>query len=182
MTFNKSVQPFTDEYKETCFRAWYAAGCPSIASTRQVLPDDINGRRPSDATLTNWRDSMQWVVRAQNMDAEVQAIVNQDLIANKAELLKHQYDTALALAKKASDQLLSESLDSSNAAVQLYFKSTLEARQISGISEALQKIGDMTNDELQKYVGELAERVGLVDATPVEEHDETDRDYTPTET
>ena len=148
------------------------AGCPAIAQTRAILPDDTNGRRPSDATIAVWKDTLQWNERAQVMNAEALMKVNQDLIQSKAELLKQQYQTAVALAKKASDQLLAEPLDNSNAAVALYFKSTLESRQIMGISEALEKIGNMTNEELQKHVGELAQRVGIVDVTPVEDHDE----------
>ncbi len=169
MALTTRLVPFDEDYKEKCFQAWFLAGCPGAPSTLAVLPDSPDGRRPSVATITNWMEAYNWKLRAADLNAKALAKTNEALVSTKAELLQQQFETAVALAKKASEQMLEKGFDNSNAAVQAYFRATAEQRTVMGLSELLQRVGNMTDDELQKKIAEYAERVGLEDVIPVEE-------------
>lgn len=169
MAFERRLLPFDDEYKEKCFQAWFLAGCPGATATLGVLPDAPDGRRPSVATITNWMDTYQWKLRAADLNAKALAKTNEALVNTKAELLQLQMENSKALAQKALESLLGNKFDTSSAAVQAYFRATAEQRTVMGLSELMQRIGNMTDDELQKKIAEMAERVGLEDATPLEE-------------
>lgn len=166
---NNKLAPFTDEYRETCFHAWLMAGCPSASQTPKILPDFDNGRRPSVATVTNWIDDYQWKLRAEEINAAALARVNEELVSSKAELLRAQFENSVALAKKALDTLLEKGFDSSNAAVQGYFRATAEARTVMGISELMQKVGQMTDAQLKAAIAENLERLSVTDAIPLDE-------------
>ncbi len=169
MSLAPKLVPFDDDYKEKCFQAWFLAGCPGATSTIAVLPDSPDGRRPSVATIVNWMEAFGWKLRAADLNAQALAKTNEELVSTKAELLKQQFETAVALAKKAADQMLEKGFDNSNAAVQAYFRATAEQRTVMGLSELMQRIGNMTDDELQKKIAEFAERQSIEDITPVEE-------------
>lgn len=169
MSLAPGLVPFDEDYKEKCFQAWFLAGCPGARTTLNVIPDTENGRRPSVATITNWMEVYQWKVRAADLNAQALAKTNDALVNTKAELLRLQFDNSIALAKKAYDQMLEKGFDNSNAAVQAYFRATSEQRTVMGLSELLQKVGNMTDDELQKKIAEYAERIGVEDPIPVEE-------------
>ncbi len=163
------IQQFDNDYREKCFQAWFMAGCPGARVTLQVLPDSPDGRRPSVATLQKWMEVDGWKLRAADLNAQALAKTNEALVSTKAELLQLQMQNAKALAEKALNHMLENSFDSSTAAVQAYFRATAEQRTVMGLSELMQRIGNMTDDELQKKIAEMAERVGLEDITPVEE-------------
>lgn len=169
MALAPKLVPFDEDYKEKCFQAWFLAGCPGAPSTIGVVPDAPDGRRPSVATITNWMEAYSWKLRAADLNAQALAKTNEALVNTKADLLKQQFENAVALAKKAFEQMLEKGFDNSNAAVQAYFRATSEQRTVMGLSELLQRVGNMTDDELQKKIAEMAERVGIEDLTPVEE-------------
>lgn len=169
MSLAPKLVPFDDDYKEKCFQAWFLNGCPGAPSTLRVIPDAIDGRRPSVATIQNWMEAYSWKLRAADLNAKALAKTNEALVNTKADLLKQQFENAVALAKKAYEQMLQSGFDNSNAAVQAYFRATAEQRMALGLSELLQRIGNLTDDELQKKIAEMAERVGIEDLTPVEE-------------
>lgn len=169
MALAPKLVPFDEDYKEKCFIAWFNAGCPGARTTLGVLPDSKDGRRPSVATITLWMDNYQWRLRAADLNAKALAKVNESLVDTKADLLKLQFENAVALARKAFEQMLENGFDSSTAAVQAYFRATAEQRTAMGLSELLQRVGNMTDDELQKKIAEYAERIGVEDITPVEE-------------
>lgn len=169
MSLAPKMTPFDDDYKEKCFHAWFLAGCPGAPATLGVIPDSPDGRRPSVATITNWMEAYQWRLRAADLNAQALAKTNEELVSTKAELLKLQFENAVALTRKALEQMLEHGFDNSNAAVQAYFRGTAEQRTVMGMSELMQRIGNMTDDELQKQIAAYAERVGLDDLTPVEE-------------
>lgn len=166
---NNKLAPFTDDYREQCFNAWLLAGCPSANQTSKVLPDFENGRRPSVATIAHWMEDYQWRLRAEEINAAALAKVNEELVNSKAELLRAQFENSVALAKKALDSLLEKGFDSSNAAVQAYFRATAEARTVMGISELMQKVGQMTDAQLKDAIAENLERLAVTDAIPVDE-------------
>lgn len=173
MTFNAKQSPFTDDYREQCFNAWFLHGCPSASQTPGILSDAPDGRRPTASTISHWIESYQWELRAQELNAAALAKVNDALVSTKADLLKSQFETAVALAKKASEQILAEKIDNSNAAVQLYFKATAEARTVMGISEFMQKVGQMTEAQLQNEISSRLERLGVTDPIPTDEDTST---------
>lgn len=169
MSLSKQNVPFTDDYREQCFNAWVLAGSPSATQTQNIIPDHVDGRRPSIATINNWMETYAWKLRAEEINAAALAKVNEDLVSTKADLLREQFQNSVAIAKKAMDALLTGGFDSSNAAVQAYFRATAEARTVMGISELMQKVGQMTDKQLQDAIAENLERLAITDAIPLDE-------------
>lgn len=161
--------PFTDDYKEKCFNAWVLAGCPNAYQAQGILPDFDGGRRPSVATINNWMEAYQWRLRADEINAAALAKVNEELVNSKADLLRQQFQNSVAIAKKAMESLLTAGFDSSNAAVQAYFRATAEARTVMGISELMQKVGQMTDQQLQEAIAANLERLNVTDTIPLDE-------------
>lgn len=172
MAINSKTVPFTEDYKNECFNAWFLAKCPGARSVAEWAPLAPDGRRPSVDTITNWMNDYGWKLRAADLNAKAMAVVNDELVTTKATILKKQFENAVALADKALAQLLADGFDSSNAAVQGYFRATAEQRMALGFSELMQKVGNMTDEELQKKIAEMAERASVEDVIP--EEDQTD--------
>ena len=143
------VTRYSEEYEERCFVAWYGAGRPIVhARIMEVIPVDEYGRKPSKDTLVGWRNS--WQIRADDLDQRAIEKVESTLITKKAALLEKQAEDAFALAQHAHQFLISGTFDSSASAVQAYFQATKELRAVIGLSDLLQRLGQMNDEELMK--------------------------------
>lgn len=109
-------------------------------------------RQPSRATVIKWFRVYGWNERADRLDAKAMAKVENTLINKKAYLLQHQAEKAFALANKAHDHLMTGTFDSSAAAVNAYFRATEEVRKVIGLSDLLQRLGEMSDEEVQEEI------------------------------
>lgn len=170
MTFNNSILPFTADYRKKCFDAWVLAGRPSETTRiRDLVPEDEWGRRPSSAVIGRWMDIYNWQQLGDEIDTQAIEIANKALIQTKAEMFKKQYENAVEIQDIALKNIKEKGFDNSNAAVNAYFKATQEARTVMGISEFMEKIGKMSEKQLQDEIAERLERMNVVDAIPVDE-------------
>lgn len=150
----RSATAYTPEYIEKCFTVWYSLGRPDQIDKEfmEQLPKDEYGRVPSSDKIRKFRIKYGWIEHANELDNQALAIRDTSLIQRKAELLLKQAEDAFALAQKAHTHLLSGTFDSSAAAVQAYFRATEEIRKVVGLSDLLQRLGDMSDEEIQDEI------------------------------
>lgn len=146
--------PYSPEFIEKCFIAWYSLKNRPVdyRAIARILPEDEHGRRPSRTQVIKWYQRYGWGERADRLDAKAMAKVETTLVNRKAQLLQHQAEKAFALAGKAHDHLMSGTFDTSAAAVNAYFRATEEIRKVVGLSDLLQRLGEMSDEEVQEEI------------------------------
>lgn len=170
----RQITPYSKEYRDRIFVAWYSAGRPKRPKQiMELIPLDEHGRKPHFTILNRFINMDRWHERADELDAKANAIVESNLIENKVRILKKQAEDSIMLASKAHEHLLVNGFDSSASAVQAYFKATEEQRTVIGLSEILSKLGKMTDDdlmtEIQRRIARASESGQIIDADDVED-------------
>lgn len=166
-----SIAPnYSDEYRRKCFDTWVLAGRPSAPKLVELIPANEMGDKPSHQTILKWIEDEGWYEHADLIQTSAVEIADQDLIQSKAEMLKAQFRDAVAIAKKAKAALVEKGFDTSAAAVNAYFKAVEEQRKVAGISEFMEKVGNMTDEQIE---AEIAQRLSeMKDAVVGETIDE----------
>lgn len=152
-----SIAPnYSDDYRRKCFDAWVLAGRPSAVRLIELIPVNEQGEKPTQHTILKWMEEEGWPEHADVIQASAVEIADKNLIQTKADMLKLQFRTAVAIAEKAKDAMLKNGFDTSAAAVNAYFKAVEEQRKVAGISEFMEKVGNMTDEQIEK---EIAQRL-----------------------
>lgn len=173
-------QDYTEEYKEICFQAWYTAGRPSSTHRiRDIIPEDVFGRKPVVSMIDAWRKEKMWDFRADELDVKAIAIVDNDLVMQKVEMLRRHAERARTLSEKAMDFLIEDGFDSSASAVNAYFRGTEEERLTRGIGDMIVKMSKMSDadlkDEIIKRLQRAAENDQIIDSAPIDTESEEDK-------
>lgn len=151
--------PYGEAYMTQCKTLWYSSGRPHDATKIRRLLEEQNcrdeyGRVPSVELIKDWKDKYGWEAWADILDAESNALVEVDLINQRAEMLKEQANAGKELWKMGLQYLKSEDggFDSSSAAVQAVIRGTELERTARGIGEVLEKLSKMSNADLQAEI------------------------------
>lgn len=142
---------FTEQYRQQCRSAWYAAGKPDADVLRKFLIEKgivEGGRAPRVSTIRRWRKIEMWDWWADDLDARALTIVEDDLVQQKAEMLRRQAKAAEDLQRMGMDYLRAESFDSSSSAVQAVIRGAELERTSRGIGEMIVKMSRMSDEEL----------------------------------
>lgn len=146
-------QEYTEEYKEICFQTWYSAGRPSSTHRiREIIPEDVYRRKPVVSMIDAWRKDKMWDFRADELDAKALAIVDNDLVMQKVEMLRRHAERARTISEKAMDSLIVDGFDSSASAVNAYFRGTEEERLTRGIGDMIVKMSKMSDADLKDEI------------------------------
>lgn len=132
--------------------AWMAAGHPeNIKKIMDIFPEE-DGRRPSYHAIGTWISKYDWQGRAEIIDSKAIEVATESIINIKAEIMRQQFQDSVLIAQKALQHLASGTFDSSASAVSAYFRATEEQRRAVGISEIIEKMLKMNDDELEKEI------------------------------
>lgn len=143
---------FSPEYKEKCFLAWLAAGSPYHIHDYSVFPDDEFGRKAPRLRIRKWMVEEDWRGRADYVEDKAIEVATKDIINIKADILRKHFEDSVKIAEKALAKLTQDDFDSSASAVAAYFRATEEQRRAVGISEIIEKMTKMTNEELEREI------------------------------
>lgn len=150
---------YTDQYKEACFQAWYAAGKPTLVQKLlEALPEDEYGRKPHQDVVRRWRNADNWDLRADGLDAKVNRQLEDTLVAQKVDMLKKQAQRARQLQEDGMEYLTENGFDSSSSALTAIFKGAELERSSLGLSDAIMKLAKLSNDELMAETQKLLQR------------------------
>lgn len=185
MTNIPKMTPYTSQYKEECFRAWYAADRPTRADElEEILPEDKYKRKPNLEVLRRWRngDNVEesWDVRADKLDLKARAIADDKAINSKVKMLEEQAARAKKIQNQGAEYLDAEGFDSSSSAVQAIIRGAQLERESRGLSTTILKLAQLGDDDLLSETQKLVERLlesgesVIIDVEEVLEENEED--------
>jgi hypothetical protein len=172
---------YTQTYKDQLRHFWYAMGRMEIASLLKHpdCPKDVYDRIPNKQNVNKWRREDMWDFWADDLDSRSMIIVEDDLIAQRIEMLKRHADVGFTLVAKGIEFLSSGTFDSSSSAVTAIKVGVEIERTSRGVSEFMARTAQMDNgavkDEITKLLARAAEnnQLGTIDAELVPEKEET---------
>lgn len=169
---------YTDDYKRIIFQVWYSNGRPNIPDLLSLIPEDVNGRKPSRVMIRKWKDEEGWEMQADEMDAKAIVVSDDFLVRQKSEMLMRQANIGFVLQEIGLRALVSGGFDSSSSAVQAIRVGSELERTSMGIGEMLVKMAKMSDADLEQEIIKQIQRASdagqVVDAEEVEESTDTD--------
>jgi hypothetical protein len=139
---------YKPQYKEMLFYQWWKSGKPTARKfILEISPQD-DGKLPNLFTLNTWIEN-EWVEKAEPLDNEIREKFEKELVAEKIAMYREQANQAHDLRLEAF-QWLKENIDqlTPSVAVRLWEKSIEIEHIVSGIPEALEKLMNMSDQEL----------------------------------
>ena len=150
--------PYTESYKELCFRAWYAAEKPRGKKILDVIPRDENGRLPNVGTTKKWlRGEDGWNMRARELDIKTRADLDMLIIKKRVEMFDRHAEAGAELVDMGLEYLEEYSITSDSVALRAIKEGTDLERKSLGISELLKSISTMSDDQLQKMAQDFVD-------------------------
>jgi hypothetical protein len=138
---------FSESYKHARFLEWYQQGKPTSQEFWLRITPDEDGRRPSKGYITRWISD--WQEKAAKLDAEVEEVIIESVVAEKVEMLRrHAKDAkeiqtiSLIYLREHKDELTAHS------AVRLLQLGIEIERQSVGIPQALEKMSKLDDKSL----------------------------------
>jgi len=177
-----NTKPFSEQYKTNCMAIWYAHGRLNNLKkmAEEIVPKDEFGNIPSEYTLRHWRVEMSWDVWADEMDARAFTEVEDALVANRVMMLKEQASRGRELQVMGLEYLRDNKFDTSASAVTAVIRGAEMERVSRGISERIEKLSKMGDDELTKEAMKLLSKAKesgeILDLPSLENIEEDDLD------
>lgn len=162
-----------EAYIETIFQTWYSNNRPSSGKLQEILPEP----KPTQATLSTWREVYGWDTRADDLDAQAISKVEPELVEARAAMFRQQLKEAKEIKSIALDHIRSHGFDNSSSATNALFKALELESKVAGAAEAIERISKMTPEQLQARVVKLLRRkneANEIEGELVEQDAETD--------
>jgi|GEM_PF-1549882 len=175
---NKITLAYSDIYIEKIFYVWYSHGRPSRLPSdfTDFIPEDENNRKPKLSLISKWKSERSWDLRADELDAKAMQIADDEVIMQKAQMLKRQAEIGLELQELGMKALRTDDFDSSASAVNAVVKGVEIERSSRGISEFLMKLSKMSDADIKDELAKLALREDLTIIDAEEKEDDSSSD------
>jgi len=149
---------YTQEYKLKVFKTWYELGKPGGNRLQEnIEPDAISGAKPSVHVLTNW--IINFKEQAVFLDSQVAAKLEEQMVAEKVEMLNRHAKLGIDLQDKATKYLDEHETELKvPMAVKMLVEGVRIERESRGIASALDKMLRMTDDDLLKEVMQIVSK------------------------
>lgn len=151
---------YNAEYKVKLFQEWYNLGKPGSGKFRNILIQEKNydpmlGDIPTGNLITKWIRE-EWSEYAIELDEQAMNTLEQEIIADKVEMLKRHADIGKKMQEMSMEYLNEHGVGSSRNAIQLLV-SGMEIERISvGTPKIASKYVNMSDqqllDELKRVV------------------------------
>ena len=153
------MERLDDVICERAFQTWFSSGQPpSWARIQELYPDLDNGKKPGIAYVRQAFEVYGWAARADELNTRAIQKVETDLVTARADMFRRQAAEALEIAQKARKKIMEDGFDSTNSAINAYFKANELERTSRGAAELLMKIYAMSETELVKRATGLLRR------------------------
>jgi len=159
---------FTKEYKDDIFMIWYRAGKPSSTIFYGLIPPDVNGRKPARNMLKVWANDFQ--LRAEPLDDAVKDRMSDLLVKEKVEMFNRHAKVAVELQGRALEYLrtVDDKDLGSSSAVRMLVEGIRIERISRGVPQMLEKMAQMTDDDLLREAEKLLLRSPITEIEPLE--------------
>jgi hypothetical protein len=145
---------FSPQYKDKIFYVWYNHGKLRGSVLKNFVTPEMDewGRVPEKSTLDAWIFD-EFEPRAQKLDLEVQERLEALIVSEKVEMLKRHADVGLKMQDMAIGYLNEHQEEiTAPAAVRMLVEGIRIERESRGIPAALDKMMNMTDEELMNEV------------------------------
>jgi len=148
-----SKHEYSSVYKDTVFLVWWRSNKPALIKLQAIIPPDPDtGRKPNIHTLSVWRTDY-FIPKAATMDEEFYDQITAVAIQEKVEMLQRHSAMSVKMQRLAEDYIVEHEEDLTiNSAIRLLIEGVRIERESKGIPDALQKMSDMSDDELLEEV------------------------------
>lgn len=157
---------YDEEYIEACFFAWYRAGSPGMTrgdgkptiSGRRLLkfiPPTKDGRKPSASNLEYWSRNYGWIERAEALNAQVSARLENEVIEERVITLRELAEQGKKLAKAGLDFILNSDdpfKDNPSAAVRAIVSGSEMRFKYAGQADMLAAISQMNDKQIEREI------------------------------
>lgn len=145
------------EYQRRCFDAWYLNDRPEQPiRIREIIPANEEGKKPTTQAIRSWMTD--WYFLADELDLRVEEKANKSLVDKRVKILVRHQENSVKVQGKAMDYLMNEGFDSSASAVQALFRGMEEERKTEGFSDLLERLENMTNNQVRDQIINLINR------------------------
>lgn len=168
--------PYSEEYKEKCFYAWYSAGRPVGQTLLANIPEDAHGRKATTIKIHEWRKFRNWELRADELDAQVSLEVEKLAVREKVEMFQEHTEISQQLRQLGLEYFLDEDgnldpkkIDSSNVALRLIVQGIRIERESRGIADAIKQVAKLSDGKLMGTISALMDGMTPEEAAELEE-------------
>lgn len=160
---------FNDDYVRKAFYLWYNGGKLPAQILWNQLPDTAEGIKPTRITLERWIKN-DFAPLAAELDVKVQTEIQARLIEEKISMFTRHAKVGKQMQEMAIEYLEEHRGElSSNNAIRLLVEGWRIERESVGLPTALEKMRDMSDDDLLEEVKQLMSSSQLV---PLEDEKE----------
>jgi len=151
------IIPYSDNYIEACFYAWYKNGRPRLTSANgshimKVLPPSPDSRKPTIDTVRTWMTKFGWDMRADALDAELSRKLDMEAIEEKAELYREIASKGKDVMQMGYDYIKENKFDTSASAVRAVFGGAEMVAKFGTAADVLLSVGQMTDKQVEKEI------------------------------
>ena len=161
---------FNENYKDYVRTVWLRTVKKSAANLYTIIdPDEENGRKPTLLTLKHWitEDFRSY---AEELDRQVEDQINATYILEKVEMLKRHAETGKEMQSIALEWLRKNEDNLNAVAAARILVSGIDIERASkGIPQALQKMMQMSDENILKRIEDIVSRSPTVIEPNVEE-------------
>lgn len=152
---------YDQNYIRQCFDIWYLNGRPtSPTKLKDLYPiHEPSGRKPSVKQINRWIIEGAWDMWADDLDAKAMVKLDNTLVNKKVAMLRLHQKNAEKVAKKALKYIDDKGFDSSASAVQAIKWAQEEQRKTEGFSDLLERLENMTNNDVERAIIEKFNRI-----------------------
>ena len=143
---------YSDLYREQCFRAWWNAGKPTGNRLMEIIPEDEFGRKPHNIVLRSWMKQDDWNSRSLVLDEKAREVNEQQAIQQRAEMFKRHAEIGNEVLEMGLDFLRTKGISTDTQAIKAIQLGAAMERDARGVSEWMNKISGMKDDELLSRV------------------------------
>jgi hypothetical protein len=152
---------YSGDYKDQCFFAWYRASRPSGAKLIEIIPANVNGKKPGHTLISKWIKDFSWHERADILDAEVTRQVETKAVQEKVEMFQRQAELGKKLQDLGAEFFENNEVTKAAVALQMIVRGAEIEKASRGIPDALIKVAQLKDEDLNDLVGRLMSKVGV---------------------
>lgn len=152
------ARDYSLEYRERLFLHWYQKSKPTARAMYVTMPSNKDNVKPAQGTITKWINDV-WQERAQILDDQVRQKLEDKMVKEKVEMLSRHAVVGTEMQDRALEVLRDPDLKiNASTAVRLLVEGVEMERASRGVSTALEKLMDTSEEELLKEVEGILDR------------------------
>jgi hypothetical protein len=155
---------YGSDYKEGVFWLWYRTDKPQARVLYNKIEPDLDGTVPSRQTLSKWIND--FVIRAREIDAQVQSEMQKISVREKVEMLNRHSEIGVEIQNMAIEYLRNnKDKIKENTALRMLVEGIRIERESRGLPTLITKTVDASDEKLMEEIENLLKSGGIDEMT-----------------